>query len=175
MKLRMLNSYPKFRELKDAQGNVVLDKETQKAKGNLVTLFRYAVCDATPQELALYKKFKTQDGKNYYREEKIGNKSYPLWHGDYLGREVTLRGYTRQDGKLGFSADTTEVDELVALGKRFPDMQETLNAKIVNLQLSGKRIILDENNQDDEEVEEVALSEEATPEAGDADAQDDTE
>ena len=170
----MLNSYPKFRELKDAQGNVVLDKETQKVKGNLVKLFRYALCDATPQELALYKKFKTQDGKNYYREEKIGNKTYPLWHGDYLGREVTLRCYTRQDGKLGFSADTTEVDELVALGQRFPDMQETLNAKIINLQLSGKRIILDETNQDDEEVEEVALSEEATPEAGDAEAQDDT-
>ena len=102
MKLRMLNSYLKFRELKDAQGNVILDKETQKVKGNLVTLWRYAVCDATPQELALYKKFKTQDGKNYYREEKIGNKTYPLWHGDYLGREVTLRSYTRQDGKLGF-------------------------------------------------------------------------
>ena len=164
MKLRLLNSYPKFRVTKDAQGLPVLDKETGKEKGQLVKMFRYALFDATPAELSQYKKFKTQDGANYYREEKVNGKTRPLWHGEYLGREVTLRSYTRNDGKIGFSADTTEVDELMALATKFPDMADTLNAKIVNLQLSGARIILDAENQDDEEQEETSLSDETTEE-----------
>ena len=166
MKLHLLNSYPKFKVTKDAQGLPVLDKETGKEKGQLVKLFRYALLEATPAELALYKKFKTQDGKNYYREstELIEGKKRPLWHGEHLGREVTLRSYMRSDGKIGFSADTTEVDELMALAAKFPDMADTLHAKVVNLQLSGKRIILDDENQDDEEQEETSLSAETTAE-----------
>ena len=160
MKLNLINSYPKFRVTKDAQGLPVLDKETGKEKGQLVKMFRYALLDATPAEIALYKKFKTQDGANYYREstEIINGKKRPLWHGEYLGKEVTLRSYVRTDGKIGFSADTTEVDELMALAAKFPDMADTLHAKVVNLQLSGKRIILDETNQDDEEQEETTLA-----------------
>jgi hypothetical protein len=166
MKLHLLNSYPKFKVTKDAQGEPVLDKETGKAKGQLVKMFRYALLEATPAELALYKKFKTQDGKNYYREstELIEGKKRPLWHGEHIGREVTLRSYVRTDGKIGFSADTTEVDELMAMAAKFPDMADTLHAKVVNLQLSGKRIILDDENQDDEEQEETTLAAETSVE-----------
>lgn len=166
MKLNLLNSYPKFKVTKDAQGLPVLDKETGKEKGKLVKLFRYALLEATPAEIALYKKFKTQDGKNYYREstELIGGKKRPLWHGEHIGREVTLRSYVRADGKVGFSADTTEVDELMAMAEKYPDMAESLHAKVVNLQLSGKRITLDDENQDDEEQEETTLAEETVDE-----------
>jgi hypothetical protein len=174
MKLHLLNSYPKFKVTTDAQGEPVLDPQTGKAKGKLVKRFRYALLDATPAEVALYKKFKTQDGKNYYRESKeiIEGKKRPLWHGEHIGREVTLRSYVRTDGKIGFSADTTEVDELMAMAEKFPDMADTLHAKVVNLQLTGKRIILDDENQDDEEQEETTLADETsgddnTDESGD--------
>jgi len=158
MKLRLINSYKKRRTVKDPiTGNPVMNvltgKEEKEAKPT--TYFRYGVMEATKEELLLYKKFKLQDGP-YYKEELIEGKKRPLWHGEYLGKEVILKGYKREDGRIGFSADTTDIDELIQLGEKFPAMKAQLDAQIAGMQLSGRRWNLDEKAADLEEEESAA-------------------
>ena len=131
MRLVLINSYKKLSTVTDSD----TDTETKKVR----TYFRYGIKGYTPQDLTLYKRFRNQDGENYYREEN----GVPLFHSrEFLGDDCGIRGYVREDGRIGFSVETTEVDRLKALAEQYPDMAPQLNRQISTIMLSGKRIDL---------------------------------
>lgn len=145
MKVKLINSYKKLSKVVE-NGLPVLD-----AKGNQVTklktMFRYGIVGATPAEIAQYKRFRSQDGVNYYREEK----GVPLFHStEFLGNEAALSSYTREDGRMGFSVNTTEVDSLIALMQKYPEMTNALTNQIANIMLSGTTLKLEDVSQDEE-------------------------
>lgn len=140
MRLVLINSYKKMSTVTDSETGA----ETKKVRTN----FRYGIKDCTPQELTLYKRFRNQDGTNYYREEK----GVPLFHSrEFLGDDCGIRGYVLEDGRIGFSVETTEVDRLKALAEQYPDMAPQLNRQISTIMLSGKRINLDDKADNDDE------------------------
>jgi len=137
MKVQLINSYKKLSTVTE-NGLPVL--ENGVAKKVLRTMFRYGIVGATPDELGLYKRFKNQDGTNYYREEK----GVPLFHSrEYIGTEAKLNHYVREDGKIGFSVDSTEVDTLQAMAEKFPHLAQTLATQIAALMMSGSILQLD--------------------------------
>jgi hypothetical protein len=158
MKLRLINSYKKRKTVKDPlTGKALIDpltgKEVREDKPTI--MFRYGVMTATPEESLLYKKFKLQDGA-YYREEVIEGKKRALWHGEFIGKEITLKGYKREDGRIGFSVDTTENDMLNAMAAMYPDMAATFQAQAASNAMKGRTWNLEEKESDDEEDENAA-------------------
>lgn len=151
MKVQLINSYKKLSGVTE-NGLPVLDAQGNQVK-RVKTMFRYGIVGATPAELSAYKRFKSQDGTNYYREEN----RIPLFHStEFLGREASLTQYTREDGRIGFSVNTTEVDTLQAMAQKYPEMAGTFAAQISAIMLSGTTLNLDKIAADqDPEEEEV--------------------
>jgi hypothetical protein len=136
MKVQLINSYKKLSNVTENGLPVLVNGVVQK---NLRTMFRYGVTGATPEELSLYKRFKNQDGTNYYREEN----GVALFHSrEFIGNEAKLNHYVREDGKLGFSVNSTEVDTLQAMADKFPHLAVTLSTQITALMLSGSMLNL---------------------------------
>jgi hypothetical protein len=54
-----------------------------------------------------------------------------------------LNHYVREDGKIGFSVDSTEVDTLQAMAEKFPHLAQTLATQIAALMMSGSILQLD--------------------------------
>jgi hypothetical protein len=102
MKLRFLNSY-RASEM-TPEGRITK------------TRFRYAVTQATEEERAMFKKWKTQDGEDYYREEK----GLPIHVTSvFYANEITMRGYKREDNTVGFSIDDSNVDKITSMMSEF--------------------------------------------------------
>jgi hypothetical protein len=155
MKLRLINSYNKRRSVKDPlTGKPVIDPLTGKEKkeDHITKMYRYAVAEATPEEAIMYKKFKLQDGP-YYKEELIEGKKRAVWHGEFIGKEIVVNGYKREDGRIGFSADTTESDVLLEMARKYPGMAATFEAQAAALALSGRKWNLEDKETDSEEDE----------------------
>lgn len=177
MKLRLINSYKKRRTVKDPlTGKPVINPLTNKEvkEDKLTTMFRYAVADATPEEALMYKKFKLQDGA-YYKEELIEGKKRALWHGEFLGKEIILKGYKREDGRIGFSVDETENDMLVAMALKYPAMAAQFEAQMAANALGGrtwnledKEADLDEDETASDEFEDVTQDGADAPEGEEA-------
>lgn len=149
-KLKIINTYKKLSTVVDANGLPVV--ENGLPKRTLRTMFRYGIVDATPQEIALYKRFKNQDGTNYYREEK----GIPLYHArEFLGNECKLTSYTREDGKIGFTVDSTEIDTLTSMAEKFPHLAAGISTQIAALMLSGSRLELDPVEKEEFEEEDL--------------------
>jgi hypothetical protein len=149
-KLKLINTYKKLSNVVDASGMPVVENGLPKRV--LRTMYRYGIVSATPEELAMYKKFKNQEGTNYYREEK----GVPLYHSrEFLGNETTLQGYVREDGKVGFSVDSTEVDTLTAMAEKFPHLSAGIATQIAQLMLSGGRLQLSVGEREEIEEEEL--------------------
>ena len=155
MKLRLIDTYKTRPIVKDPlTGKAMIDPLTGKEvrSATVKTMFRYGVLEATKEELLLYKKFKLQDG-NYYREEMLEGKKRPTWTGEYLGKEIEFRGYKREDGRIGFSANTVDTDELEALGNKYPAMKAQFDAQIAAMQLAGRRWNLEDKEADEIEAD----------------------
>jgi hypothetical protein len=139
MKVQLINSYKKLSTVTDSNGLPVV--ENGAAKKVLRTMFRYGVVGATPEEITLYKRFKNQEGTNYYREEN----GVPLFHSrEFIGNEAKLNHYVREDGKIGFSVNSTEVDALQAMAEKFPHLAQTLALQISAIMLSGSTLDMGE-------------------------------
>jgi hypothetical protein len=139
MKVQLINSYKKLSTVTDSNGLPVV--ENGAAKKVLRTMFRYGVIGATPEEITLYKRFKNQEGTNYYREEN----GVPLFHSrEFIGNEAKLNHYVREDGKIGFSVNSTEVDALQAMAEKFPHLAQTLALQISAIMLSGNTLDMGE-------------------------------
>lgn len=139
MKVQLINSYKKLSTVTDSNGLPVV--ENGAVKKVLRTMFRYGVVGASPEELSLYKRFKNQDGTNYYREEN----GVPLFHSrEFIGNEAKLNHYVREDGKIGFSVNSTEVDALQAMAEKFPHLAQTLALQISAIMLSGNTLDMGE-------------------------------
>lgn len=151
-KLKLINTYKKLSNVVDANGLPVVENGLPKRV--LRTMYRYGIVGATPQELVMYKRFRNQDGTNYYREEN----GIPLYHSrEFLGNEAELKSYTREDGKVGFSVDSTEVDTLTAMAEKFPHLAAGIATQIAQLMLSGGRLELNSSTKEEETVEEDEL------------------
>lgn len=151
MKVQLINSYKKLSTVTDSNGLPVV--ENGVAKKVLRTMFRYGVVGATPEEIALYKRFKNQEGTNYYREEN----GVPLFHSrEFIGNEAKLNHYVREDGKIGFSVNSTEVDALQAMAEKFPHLAVTLSTQIAALMMSGTLLDMGQI-QENEPVEQETL------------------
>jgi hypothetical protein len=139
MKVQLINSYKKLSTVTDSNGLPVV--ENGAAKKVLRTMFRYGIVGATPEEITLYKRFKNQEGTNYYREEN----GVPLFHSrEFIGNEAKLNHYVREDGKIGFSVNSTEVDALQAMAEKFPHLAQTLALQISAIMLSGNTLDMGE-------------------------------
>jgi hypothetical protein len=138
MKVQLINSYKKLSTVTE-NGLPVLDAQGNQVK-RLKTMFRYGLVGATPTELELYKRFRSQDGVNYYREEN----GVALFHSnEFIGNSATLNHYVKEDGKIGFSVNTTEIDTMQAMAEKYPHMAVTLGNQIAALMLAGNTLKLD--------------------------------
>jgi hypothetical protein len=145
-KLQLIGNYKKRQVTKDANGLPVLNPVTNLPESKLMTMWRYGLVEATPQELADYKKFKNQDG-DYYREEA----GVPIYiTSDYQGKTCNVRSYTNDEGRIGFVLDTTEMDELSALAEKFPALAGGLQAQQMAMMQAGTRLKLKELSSTDE-------------------------
>jgi hypothetical protein len=154
MKVQLINSYKKLSNVTE-NGLPVLDKNGIQVK-KLKTMFRYGLIGYTAAELALYKRFRSQDGTNYYREDK----GTPLFHStEFLGNSAVLNHYTREDGRVGFAVNTTEVDALQAMAEKYPHLAVTLGNQIAAMMLAGDTLKLEDVKVDEEEEVESSLDE----------------
>lgn len=145
-KLQLIGNYKKRQITKDATGLPVLDPVTNVPMSKVVSMWRYGLIEATPKELADYKKFKNQDG-DYYREEQ----GVPIYiTSDYQGKTCNIRSYTNDEGRIGFVLDTTELDELTALAEKFPALAGGIQAQQMAIMQSGKRLEMKELSSTDE-------------------------
>lgn len=145
-KLQLIGNYKKRQITKDANGLPVLDPITNLPVSKVVSMWRYGLVEATPKELADYKKFKNQDG-DYYREEQ----GVPIYiTSDYQGKTCNIRSYTTDEGRIGFVLDTTELDELTALAEKFPALAGGIQAQQMAIMQSGKRLEMKELSSTDE-------------------------
>lgn len=113
MKLKKQKAVERAR--KDENGNIIRDNN-----GNAKMRYGwyYALVGATPEELTKCKTMQTQDGNNYYREEK----GYPiLWLNENIGNEADVEFYVNKEGRIGLSADKTDIIELRAQIEKYAD------------------------------------------------------
>jgi hypothetical protein len=154
MKLTLIKSYQKVQTITDANGLPVLNELTQRPLTQLKKMFRYAVTEATASEKAMYKRFRNQDGIDYYREVvlKSGEKVPVYVSSQFHGTTVQVDGYTREDGRLGFTVDSTQTDIYESMAEQHPTQAAALQAIIVQMKLAGNRVELqnDEDSIDDE-------------------------
>lgn len=172
MKLKLINGYEKARILKNDLGLPVVDELTNRPVTQVVTMWRYGVIDATPKEIAMYKQFKRQDGKDYYTVLKdqdsnpklVNGKEVPLYHtGTHMGKEKTLSYYVKEDGRIGFAADNTELLELKEMANKYPALAASLQMQMMTMETQGSRLIL--SSVEDEIGSSEVEVEEETPEA----------
>lgn len=150
MKLKLIQTYKKLSNLKDASGMPVVENGVPKRVRK--TMFRYGIVGATPEQIALYKRFKNQDGTNYYREEA----GVPIYvSSEFLGNEVPLNHYTTAEGKVGFTVDSTEVDSLMAMAEKFPALAGSISLQIQGILMSGNRLVLTGAEEEVEEEENL--------------------
>ena len=174
MKLKLINGYEKARIIKNDLGLPVVDELTNKPVTQVVTMWRYGVVDATPKEIAMYKQFKRQDGKDYYNVLKdqdnnprlVNGKEVPLYHtSTHMGKEKTLSYYVKEDGRIGFAADNTELLELKEMANKYPALAASLQMQMMSMETQGSRLILSSNEDEigDSQVEiEEEIEEETT-------------
>ena len=136
MKVQLINSYKKLSNVTDSNGLPVV--ENGAAKKVLRTMFRYGVIGATPEEITLYKRFKNQEGTNYYREEN----GKPKWFDrEFYGFDCCeVKLFERADGTKGFKTVNTMVDAYAVLAEQTDDATE--KARLLReanmIKLSGK-------------------------------------
>lgn len=144
MKLQLINSYKKVSTITDSNGLPVIDEVTGRPLTKLRTMFRYAVTQATEAEKARYKRFRRQDGVDYYREATLVNgDTVPVYvSNDYHGNSVEINSYDREDGRIGFSIDTTLTDIYASLAEQNPTQAAMLQAQIIQMKLADSRVEL---------------------------------
>ncbi len=150
MKLKLINSYKKRVAVLDSNGLPIKDS-LGRPVFELNTLFRYGITGATAEELNKYRRFRNQDGTDYYREDS----GVPLYHSNtFLGNEANIRSYEREDGRVGFSVDDTQVDSLNALAKQLnnPELSATIATQIMNIRLNGSLLELKSEGDDPDAV-----------------------
>lgn len=150
-KIQFINSYPKV-TVQTRNGVPVL--ENGQLVKTVKTMFRYGVIDATPQELALYKRSKVTEGGDYYREEN----GVPLWHSsDFKGFQCTIRSYEK-DGQIRFAVDSSMVDAYTAIAEKNPQLAGAMSDLIAGELLAGGRLDIDKPKTDGSpKVEETPI------------------
>lgn len=146
-KMKLLKAYKRNVEVLDANGLPVKDALTGKPLRTTRNIFRYALVNLTPQELALFKRFKRQDGEDYYREEG----GYPLhFTSEHFGREAEIEHYITEEGRVGWSVNQTETIELEDMAAKYPALQAMIAEQIMQKKLAGKVLKLNAVNADPE-------------------------
>jgi len=90
-------------------------------------MYLYAVVDATPEEITLYKRFKRDnpDGKDYYRESVNG---IPLWHSsEFEGFDADISSYKDKEGKVQFRINKALRGALQGMRKANPTLGDKID------------------------------------------------
>lgn len=139
MKLKYADYYEK-RE-------TVLENGVPKVEnGRVVTTkagrYVYAVVDATPEEITLYKRFKRNnpEGKDWYKESVNG---IPLWHTtEFEGMEVPVSSYKDENGNVVFRINKALRGALEGIKKSTPTLGGKVDDSLFALLMSGGAVDL---------------------------------
>lgn len=114
-------------EVRDAEGNLVMTKRN---------VFRYAITEATEEELELYK----QRQSEYYREEVQSGK--PLFYSvDFLGNSAEVSVVENEDGTVAVLADRTDIVKLKSIYEEIGhigDNSKLIGQMLLETMLGGK-------------------------------------
>jgi hypothetical protein len=105
-------------------------------------MFLYAVVDATPEEISMYKRFKRDnpDGKDYYRESENG---IPLWHNpEFVGMVADISSYKDKEGKIRFRVNKAVQGALEGMRKMFPSLSSKIDDQLWALLATGTAVDL---------------------------------
>lgn len=120
---RVVNGVPVI-----ADGKVVRDVKS---------MYLYAVVDATPEEITLYKRYKRDnpESKDYYRESENG---IPLWHSnEFEGFDCDISSYKDKEGKTRFRINKALRGALEGLRKANPTLSSKIDDSLWALLASG--------------------------------------
>ncbi len=113
---------------------VIVDGKVVRA---VRSLYLYAVVDATPEEISLYKRFKRDnpESKDYYRESENG---IPLWHNpEFVGMTADISSYKDKDGKIKFRVNKAVQGALEGMRKMFPSLSGKIDEQLWALLATG--------------------------------------
>jgi len=105
-------------------------------------MYLYAVVDATPEEISMYKRFKRDnpDGKDYYRESENG---IPLWHNpEFVGMVADISSYKDKEGKVRFRVNKAVQGALEGMRKMFPSLSGKIDDQLWALLATGTAVDL---------------------------------
>lgn len=140
MKLKYSDYYEKrMPVLENGVPKVVNGKIVTTKEGRYV----YAVVDATPEEITLYKRFKRNnpEGKDWYKESKNG---IPLWHTtDFEGMEVPVSSYKDEEGNVIFRINKAMRGALEGIKKANPSLGSKVDDTLFAMLMSGSAVNLD--------------------------------
>lgn len=129
-------------------------------------MYLYAVTDATPEEITLYKRFKRDnpDGKDYYRESENG---IPLWHNpEFVGMVADISSYKDKEGKVRFRVNKAVQGALEGMRKMFPSLSGKIDDQLWALLATGTAVDLNtlgSSVASTPEVEDVIVEHDETP------------
>jgi hypothetical protein len=109
-------------------GRIAIDKKP---------MYLYAVTNATPEEITLYKRFKRDnpDNKDYYRESENG---VPLWHStEMVGFTADVSMFKDRDGKIRFRINKAMQGALEGFRAQFPSLSDKIDDQLWALLASG--------------------------------------
>lgn len=140
MKLKYSDYYEKrMPVLENGVPKVVNGKIVTTKEGRYV----YAVVDATPEEITLYKRFKRNnpEGKDWYKESKNG---IPLWHTtDFEGMEVPVSNYKDEEGNVIFRINKAMRGALEGIKKANPSLGSKVDDALFTMLMTGSAVNLD--------------------------------
>lgn len=150
MEIKLITSYKKRVDMRDSNGNLVLDSQNQPMK-EITTRFRYGIVKASPKELEMFKEMQQQEGTDYYQEEH----GVPVYNSArFLGVNASLNiWFNETTAKYGASVDETEIDILKEVAKATPTLAANMEAQISSKLLQGTRLVF-KNEFDDAAFEE---------------------
>ena len=105
-------------------------------------MYLYAVTDATPEELVMYKRFKRDnpDGADYYREQD----GVPLWHNpEFVGMTAEISKYQDKDGKTRFRVNKAMQGAIEGMRAAFPSLGSKLDEQLFAILYSGAPTTID--------------------------------
>jgi len=105
-------------------------------------MYLYAVVDATPEEISMYKRFKRDnpDSKDYYRESENG---IPLWHNpEFVGMVADISSYKDKEGKVRFRVNKAVQGALEGMRKMFPSLSGKIDDQLWALLATGSAVDL---------------------------------
>lgn len=167
MKIKLINAYPKYVDVKTPSGELAKDAFGRTIKEKR-SIFRYAITEASPEEIDAYRQSAMRDGDDYYRETEDGKPIY--FSTTYLGRNAEINHYVDTEGEHRFASDRTDALETEALIAAAPSLAAELERELITKMKEGGRYkpkpSSSRSTEEEEEEEEEEEKEKVDANAG---------